>query len=35
VAFAGGFVPAFRVLSIILIVAGLGFLLYARRAKVK
>jgi MFS family permease len=31
----GGFANAFRILSVILIVAGLAFLLYARRAKVK
>ena len=31
----GGFVNAFRILSLILIVAGVAFLLYARWAKVK
>lgn len=35
IAFTGGFDNAFRLLSLLLLVAGLGFLLYARRAKVK
>ena len=35
IAFFGTFASAFRFLSIVLIVAGLAFLLYARRAKVK
>ncbi len=35
IAFLGGFAPAFRVLAVILIISGVLFLLYARRAKVK
>lgn len=35
IAFTGGFDNAFRFLSVVLLVAGLAFLLYARRAKVK
>jgi len=35
VAFMGGFANAFRFLSVVLLVAGLAFLIYARRAKVK
>jgi MFS family permease len=35
VAFTGGFANAFRILSLILIVAGVAFLFYARWAKVK
>jgi len=35
IAFTGGFDNAFRFLSLVLLVAGLAFLLYARRAKVK
>jgi hypothetical protein len=32
---AFGFVGAFRTLSVVLLVAGIGFLLYARKKKVK
>jgi len=35
IAFAGGFAPAFRILALVLIVSGVAFLLYARKAKVK
>lgn len=35
IALANGFVPAFRILSIVLIISGVAFLLYARRANVK
>ncbi len=35
IAFTGGFDNAFRFLSLVLLIAGLAFLLYARRAKVK
>jgi len=35
IAFTGGFVPAFRILALVLIVSGVAFLFYARRAKVK
>jgi MFS family permease len=35
IAFLGGFENAFRFLSVVLLVAGLAFLLYGRRAKVK
>jgi len=34
IAFTGGFAPAFRVLAVVLIVSGVAFLLYARKAKV-
>ncbi|MDG6914978.1 MAG: MFS transporter [Nitrososphaerota archaeon] len=35
VAYVGGFVSAFRFLSLILLLAGLAFLLYSRKARVK